>query len=276
VKTYGYVAVLFLFIRMTVNAGELLFDVCFNDTNGVSSLANYGSVVDTAVSWNGASVTNVYAPVNGGGYAGLFNGGVAYYGLTNSATIAAKDQLTSLTVSAWINLDAYTTASGNIVTDNSGAGFGFQITSAGVLRLRADGSNADTTNTVATGQWVFVAATYDGTLTVSNAKLYMGTSPDDLAMVRQVTLNKGVLGSNTDMLKIGGTGSANSGVLGLIDNVRLYGSQTDATGVLDLDALKMQMGASDTAVPERGVGLFILSKQPDSRGRYLCDTLLHF
>ncbi|MDP0497783.1 MAG: autotransporter-associated beta strand repeat-containing protein [Verrucomicrobiota bacterium JB024] len=98
------------------------------------------------------------------------------------------------------------------------------------------------------GEWVFFAFTYDGTQTVNNARFYIGTRNTPVTLVNTRTINAGALDANANALIIGNkttwaassptSTNANASFVGLLDNIRLYGSLEDATGALSLARLE--------------------------------------
>jgi hypothetical protein len=154
----------------------------------------------------------------------------------------AIDALKSFTVTGWFKTDG-TTPYGNwarlIQNEPSGNGAGFIVTSdipSGKIICNVDATNSAATP-VSYGtaqQWVFYAVTYDGTLTTNNTKFYVGSSSTTASLVSTATLNMGTVNENTDLLFLGNRPGGDRPFDGSLDNIRIYGSKTDASGVLAL------------------------------------------
>lgn len=88
-----------------------------------------------------------------------------------------------------------------------------------------------------TKEWVFFAVTYDKTKRSNNVNFYIGTKTQLVTLVSTTTLN---VEPNADILfQLGGHSPGGAGMFyGLLDNIRLYGSDTDGTGVLTLGELE--------------------------------------
>ena len=85
-------------------------------------------------------------------------------------------------------------------------------------------------------EWVFFSITYDKTKPTNNINFYVGTKKDPVTLVSTYTLD---VDFRDDL--IFGVGALKPGYgmfYGLLDNIRLYGSNDDATGVLSLEELE--------------------------------------
>ena len=89
-----------------------------------------------------------------------------------------------------------------------------------------------------TKEWVFFAITYDKTKSINNVNFYRGTKTQPVTLVSTHTFDVDL---RTDLnFKLGGHFAASDGMFyGFFDNIRLYGSKTDATGVLTLEELEI-------------------------------------
>ena len=90
------------------------------------------------------------------------------------------------------------------------------------------------------GQWVYFALSYDSTVSSDNVKFYKGTRTSAVTLVNTRTLNQGV-GAEGLGLRVGNTTVSTFGDRpfdGWLDNIRIFGSKTDASGVLDLIQLE--------------------------------------
>lgn len=175
-------------------------------------------------------------------------------GLTKNATDAnfvsagssEVNALASFTITLWFNAQGAITAGDRLLsTLSSGTfkGFDFNvqaltstatdISASGFrLGLLVDGTSGGSalfssagTSVNANNQWVFLAATYDGTKTSNNVTFYTGTPGSAVTQLGVVgTLNMGAVDSTTGSLQIGNT-TATTGdrtPTGLFDDVRVY------------------------------------------------------
>ena len=115
------------------------------------------------------------------------------------------------------------------------------------LNLTVDDGDASTSGYGDTQSWIFFAVTYDGTLNLDNVKFYKGSASSEVTQVGTATINKGQVGDDTAGLGIGNkSGIAGSALSnpddspfdGYLDNVRVYGSKVDGSGVLTLTQLE--------------------------------------
>jgi hypothetical protein len=181
-------------------------------------------------------------------------------GRADQADIASVDGLMSFTVQGWIKPDEAPGGSARIISnisDSNTKGFEFGVGSASnKLRLSINTSLAGTAsqlvdsaadaNYASTTQWTFFACSYDGSLTSNNVKFYVGTAGTPVTLVSTATLNMGTVpDDSTGGLTIGNYTNTPSGsgrtYDGLLDNIRIFGSQSDNSGVLtqsDLESLR--------------------------------------
>jgi hypothetical protein len=189
------------------------------------------------------------------------------YGRADQADRASVDGLRSFTVQGWIKPDTAPGSSARLLSNiGDGNTKGFEIGVGGAsnrLRLSINTSLAGTasqlvdsgvdSNYAAVGQWTFFAVTYDGGATAGNVKFYVGTKAAGVTLVSPaVTLNMGTIPDDTaGGLTIGNytgaSGTSGRTYDGLLDNFRVFGSQTDSSAVLTLGELE---GLRTTDVPE--------------------------
>ena len=88
-----------------------------------------------------------------------------------------------------------------------------------------------------TKEWVFFAVTYDKTKRSQNVNFYIGTKTQPVTLVSTTTL---IVELREDLLfQLGGHTPGGVGMFyGLLDNILLYGSDTDDTGVLTPEELE--------------------------------------
>ena len=211
----------------------LVFQMDFNDADGNQSLLDRGTTGVTGAFTGNATYSTDVASVNGGGYSGVFDGAS---GAANFGDINALDGLSTMTITAWINMDnAGESGSGRIVQKRDGNTSGFETyyhSTDSELEFVAKGSPvANGGGAIAFGSWTFIAMTYDSV--AQQATFYTGdgttlTGPDTVA------LNKGALGSNSVSLLIGNNAADSRTFDGLIDNVRIYNSVEDAASLASI------------------------------------------
>ncbi len=91
--------------------------------------------------------------------------------------------------------------------------------------------------------WRFFAVTYDSGLAAGHAKFYAGSAGADAALAGAVDCNRGPVGSKfAPALSIGNVNPAARGTgdrafRGLLDEIRIYGSDQDGSGALSLERL---------------------------------------
>lgn len=195
--------------------------------------------------------------------------GRAYHTADNDAV----DSLQSFTLTGWFNT-ASTPTNNLRIYHNSNQTGGFDlIADSGTLRIgvnqnpTAGGIPSRTGAYNTLNQWVFFAVTYDGSAgATNNVHFYYGTktssitdqSDSNLATDLGVTYNQGTAADETVPLSIGnqnvGTGTTYRPFDGLLDDMRIYGSKTDATGALtmtELEAVRL------SAIPEPGTAALL-------------------
>ena len=96
---------------------------------------------------------------------------------------------------------------------------------------------------VEVGQWVFVAATYDGTKSADNVDLYKGSKTGAIAHLATLTSNRGTVESFYSAVLVGGNSHTYVNPQpfdGLIDNLRIHGGtgSSGALGLAELEALR--------------------------------------
>lgn len=173
------------------------------------------------------------------------------------ASIASRptevNALTSFTVQGWFKTDGSLIAgNANIFTVNGN--MSLIATASGQISLNVDGTSRQSAtggyNTNST--WTFFAVTYDGTVSATpNVKFYVGNTTTGVTQLGTTATNdSGTVGGTSGILAIGNSAGGDRGFDGLLDNIRLFGSKTDATGVLTLSELETIRVADITTVPE--------------------------
>lgn len=239
------------------------------DFNG-GSLTNSGTLGGVA-----AIVTNgVYHPVPGPGVAGqgIDNTSIAGMGTTSGRVSLPDDNnldgLMSFTVAGWYRSDTIISNNARLVSKRTTgasptgtAGFDLYGTT-GQLALHVGNNTTGGYSSVFSGantftnvnDWVFFAASYDGTLAANNVVFYRGLISSGAVTVATLatgTLNYGQVGSNSGGLNIGAFNNGTAGFDGFLDSIRVYGSPTDASGVLTF--AQLQQLATGDVIPEPSV-----------------------
>lgn len=242
----------------------------FNGTG--TSAANTGSDT-TALNFFDAtsSPANLYGPA-GSGVSGLAgdlafdNRGSSAMGnpgpggfAAQTADVPATDGLRSFTVQGWFKTEgAQAIGRDAALVNNQGNGGGWSIRSQGrpnsgnvgnLTLMFNDGTTIQEVYSAPavdqsgpysqTQAWVFFAVSYDGTLTSNNVKFYQGGTASAVTLAATRTLDGGAAGDDDNPLKIGNVAAAVTRPFdGLMDDVRLFGSAADASGVLDQSTLE--------------------------------------
>lgn len=199
--------------------GEWKFDEnAGSSTNDTSGNANIGT-------WNG-TLGSQWKPGKIGS-AGNFNGG---NNVVNSGSGSSLDDLSSVTISAWIRPTAtFTETFGGRIADKrgvTGQGWVFFLGDTNTIRFFAeyDGA-ADLTVTAANdvltlNTWQHVTATWTGSATATTVKLYVNGKETSY----QVQTN-GIGNRTSDVdndLLIGDSFASDAGFSGMIDNLKVY------------------------------------------------------
>jgi hypothetical protein len=171
------------------------------------------------------------------------------------------DGLASFTIAAWVNCTSDTMgAGGNRIvhmadTLGSQAGIDLVFVSDGRLKL---GINEwpDRTKAVSSpglipvdrnasrDNWRFVAVTYDSTAEQDHVRFYIGSPDKETSLDRAIRYDRGPVQTGTGTLTVGHfnpsarNDHSDRTFRGLIDEVRIFGSQTDETGALSLEQLR--------------------------------------
>ncbi len=188
--------------------------------------------------------------------------GVADVDSRHSADLDAIDTLKSFTVSGWYKTSVPDATIGGyaVLFDNNSANNGFRLSCAGPnLALYVDDGNVASTGSAFDdkNRWVFFAVTYDGTLAVGNVRFYRGYRTASEARQRLIlscvytgSLDKATLGSEALALRVGNSSARNRPFKGYLDNIRIFGSKTDATGALGGSQLETVRAADVADVPD--------------------------
>jgi hypothetical protein len=233
---------------------ELRFDegrgMVATNTGRSARTSGTGKFTDKTLSWS----TNV--PPGGGASAlDLGNQPLAHAVELEGDVADALKGLRSFTLSGWINCRSRETGSGGnrIVSSSNHGGDGFDLVmlSDGALQLAVnqwpDGSPARSSTgqipadpEVPSRNWLFFAVTYDATRTPAEVKFHFGAPDQEARLDQVVPYDRGIVGGQPGPLSVGHfnsrtrAGNADRMFRGLIDEIRVYGSQLDGAGALTL------------------------------------------
>lgn len=232
----------------SLHAQTPLLEFNFNNASS-STVTSSGSVVATG------TVTGTYA-------AGV-TGAAGDYSFDNSASTGMGNVGTgggvllstsaggykSLTLQGWFNSSTVLGNAARLIDGyNTASGSGFQlradVSTPGALVLTMDGlsTTASLASYNSTNTWVFFALTYD--ITTKIARFYKGDATTAVAQVgtdQTLDYGAGITATRTggSNITIGDLAGSNTRPYdGLLDDVRVFGSATDASGVLSLSQLE--------------------------------------
>lgn len=187
----------------------------------------------------------------------------------SASSIAAINTLQSFTLTGWFKTSDTTSIGSNAyLINNQNASDGFRLYSSGTgfLALNVNGAGITSSGAstyAATQSWVFFAVTYDGTIASNNVKFYVGNTSAAASLNVTRTLNQGTATNNTTAFSIANTTGNSRPFDGLMDDIFIYGSQTDNTGVLSLAQIEAVRAANVIPEPSAlgllacGMGLLI-------------------
>lgn len=185
----------------------------------------------------------------------------------HAADFDGVDTLAAFTLSGWYMLPATSSSIGLQASlfENGTTDAGFRLrggsrTNAGTLQLTVDGQTRESSQAYTeVGEYVYFAASYDGTASVDNVKFYKGTVDDGLTLVDTFSINAGAVNAETLPLFIG----ANRQFLfqnpfrGFLDNLRIDGSALPLESLEFLRADGVGQATGFRANPGNGGGLHI-------------------
>ena len=256
-----------------------IIQLSFDEANGATPL-NTGTASATFVRSNLTPVTSTNVPSQDGNVNALdFGVTPANYYVESSTIIPELRNMTSFTITGWVNAKSNVAGSGGnrIVSwiNNGGEGVDLVMESNGRLRLGVDGwpdfSIAYTGNGRITvdpqggsANWIFFAVTYDSNS--GEVLWYIGNNSGTLIPDGGAVLGAGAIGSNIAKLAIGAFNSATRSPAtydrmfrGSIDDIRIYGS------ALSFENLETIFGFNeDTTTPNKITDLRIVNTTPTS------------
>ncbi|MDR1280326.1 MAG: cell wall anchor protein [Opitutaceae bacterium] len=244
-------------VLVTTSArAELLFRYDFNTPETSATLSGTAQAGAAGTGLSGAPADK--ALDNTAGTMSRSGGGAYYEG--------APGTLASFTVTLWFKTDGGQTMGATRLFDNGTQLLGFDggdIASSQQLTFNSGSSKLGVWSTpllAVSGEWIFVAISYDGNSGSDNLTFYVGTKgseeqPGSLSS-HTVSADHGSIdwGGSVVTLMFGANTSNGRSLDGWIDNIRFYGSANDATGALDSSAIAGIWTSDMTAaVPEPAV-----------------------
>lgn len=161
---------------------------------------------------------------------------------SNSAGLQALSGLSSFTITGWIKPSVILSSAARIVATPL-----FTVMGGTEDRLvfQANGVTASEQGDSLyseVGSWMFFAVVYDGTRSDNNVVYYIGsTAAGTLRQAGVATLAGGKLKPFSGQLLVGNNAAGANGIRpfkGLIDQIAIHGSATDASGALSKDQLE--------------------------------------
>lgn len=238
-----------------LHAQTLILDYDFNQvTGGGTSAPSTGSTTTSLNLYDSAGTqTNLHGAAGSGvsgaagdlafdnsASTGMGSGGTG--GRAQSGNISTINSLQSFTLTGWFKTGSTTPIGANafLINNQSGTTDGFRLYSGstGSLALNVNGAavtSSGASTYAATEAWVFFAVTYDGTLSSNNVKFYVGNTSAAASLNVTRSLAQGIASANSGGFALGNVLNSNIRPFdGYLDNISVYGSQTDGSGVLSL------------------------------------------
>lgn len=255
-----------LALLSSVQAQTLLLEYKFNDSG--TTTANSGTLGGSANLLNSSGGATDLHGAAGSGVSGLAGDtslnlssatgmGSGFTGPMANAGTVSLTSLKSFTITGWINSTAQlsTLANSARIYDN-GVSKIYLSTGGMVISLYNGtsttdyGSTAMATNNLWTSanQWVFFAITYDGTTASNNLNFYYGSAAVAISSAATSTSVAANLNLGNGTLDLGNRSTTDRPFDGSMDDFRIYGSTTDASGALSIAALDSLRSLD--AVPE--------------------------
>jgi hypothetical protein len=164
------------------------------------------------------------------------------YTAKNTSTGGTLDNLTSYTITGWLNIAATQAAGSRLLSLDNGVSVG--VTDQNLLTIYHGTTGRSTTaGTIAHDTWVFFAITVDTSAASLNAavKIYLGTigsAPAAMPLTGGGQLSQLAVGdisivSLTNIYNAIDPASSRSMINASLDDVRIYGTTTGSAGALD-------------------------------------------
>ncbi len=267
--------VLLTAVAAPVSHGQLL-EFRFNDSGTTTSSsvgtaqAEFKDSSGTAADLHGSAGSGV------SGVSGDFafnNTASTFYdegGRADVSGLTSLNSLTSFTLSGWYRTSEESWAGAVLIQKNATANNQFSLAfatsskggnKASLGLVVGTATHSATGTQVTTGMtselapldtWIFFAVTYDGTKTSDNVIFYYGTTETEVMQIGTTqTINAGALEPlNTANLVIGNNKAGIRPWDGFLDNIRIFGTTTGSSGVLNQGQLEALRSADIATIPE--------------------------
>lgn len=235
--------VLMVAVSSSLAAPQPIIEYLFNETGTEATSSGAESI--SLNFYNAEGATDLHS-TEGGGVSGQpgdrsFNNNLPHSGVAemmpseklNPALSAFK----SATWQGWFKFDKEP-GNGSRIFDKYGNNYQVYYAVGGSLLLNIMNEKVRSENAYKKlKEWVYFAVTYDNTKSEDNVSFYVGTKTQPVELVSTHTLNV-AMRNNSMNLKIGGWSTTTARFTGHLDNIRLFGSKLDDSGVLSLEELE--------------------------------------
>jgi len=280
----------------------LLFDLDFNSysnpgtNNRVQSTGAAGGTFElrrSTTAGSAASLLTTTANGVGGGVSGRaddqsfnetaatgmgtgYTGPVAYNVANTMSGVAAQ---TSVTIAAWFKTDSTTSITSARLFETGN--ISMNSAASGEITFSVNGANSVLSSAAygATQEWVFVAATFDGSIASgNNVNFYIGGLDREVSLVSSARMNQSNWAGLPALtsgggIRIGNVGNNTRPFDGYLDNVQLYGETSGGGGALGRDQLELLRlsqipePSTSAALVLGGVGTMLLLRRRGLAGR---------
>lgn len=256
----------------SVNAAPIpLLHYTFDEASGPALDSGSGDAANGTFSGSATRTTDTPGALPGRALS--IAGGTTDYVTSGDAN--KLDQLQQFTLTTWINLrggpaqfdrllsDHDATGGWDLFIENPSGGGGLSAGSFALSLTVDTGTGANSANLSADNEWLFIAVTYDGTLTENNVRFYAGDVSTGVATAGDPkTMNKGTTDANNADFRIGATARTASDRTPVadFDDVRVYG---DVLTPAELESIRLANVPEPTSalMALSGAGLAMLARR---------------
>ncbi|MFA4943712.1 MAG: LamG-like jellyroll fold domain-containing protein [Lentisphaeria bacterium] len=233
----------------------LILEYNFNAGSGTSAAdsSGFGTAAPGTLTGNATWSTNT---PSGSGYSLSLPGAIA--DTVNAGDVSKLDGLQKFTLVTWFNPTSITTFDRLMSKADTNSGFDWSVTVTTNpsnyrldLNLKGAGAQANyySTANITQAGWVFLAVTYDGSVTTNNLNYYWGSASSGVAQLgNTLSAAQGTITDTTGAFEIGDTDRSTSdrSPNALFDNVRIYNT---VESVSSLETLRV------ADIPEPGTAM---------------------
>ena len=248
-------------IGPSLAVGAPLLQYTFDETSG--DAIDYGTAPQTNAALLGGATRSANTP-SGTGFSLDLRDDAATYAHALEGDAADLDGLGALTLSTWLNVEAYTSGNNRLSAKQAAGAFGgfswnmnatpnsgavgpdnFRLGLFVGNNVSSGGSDFaagfSTDDVDAHDKWVFLAVTYDGTQAANNTKYFIGGVNTPVTQLgSDLTLAQLTVEGGTALFGVGYTDAApaaDTSVIGYQDDVRVYGT---ALTLAELEAIRLE------------------------------------